>query len=271
MSALKVAERKLKENDFIFDDLPRDRQDPIWNELLKHPFQLSVQELSALKNARFISLGLFVDSLITINLFILMLIFFLLTPRLDNSQLSTPCSSISRVPVNPPGTNSTSTSTLSDVTNSSIVCSVDEAAVAEDVPSIPIPNGIFSREQKTLKKDDFQKFLLAKLSFEKLEQFLKHNFPSMYHLKKGYLEKISQEVQKTKSNQVDVRFEEINKEDIPFQAEDIVPLLVDFMTGIKTKRKKREQKSVITDKDKDNCHRRGFLTFIQVVWMELGN
>ena len=91
----------------------------------------------------------------------------------------------------------------------------------------------------------------------------------MYHLKEGYLEKISQEAKKTKSNQVDVRFEEINKEDIPFQAEDIVPLLVDFMTGIKTKRKKREQKSVITEKD--NFHRRGFLTFIQVVWMELGN
>ena len=268
MSAIKLAERKLKENDFTFDDLPRDRQDPIWNELLKHPFQLSVQELSALKNARFISLGLFVDSLITINLFILILIFFLLTPRLDNSQLSTPCSSISRVTVNPPGTNCTSSS-FSDVTNSSIVCSVDEATVAEDVPSIPIPNGIFSREQKTLKKDDFEKFLLAKLSFEKLEQFLKHNFPSMYHLKKGYLEKISQEVKKTKSNQVDVRFEEINKEDIPFQAEDIIPLLVDFMTGTKSKRKKREQKSVITEKD--NCHRRGFLTFIQVVWMELGN
>lgn len=91
----------------------------------------------------------------------------------------------------------------------------------------------------------------------------------MYHLKKGYLEKISQEVQKTKSNQVDVRFEEINKEDILFQEEDIVPLLVDFMTGTKTKRKKREQNSVTTEKD--NFHRRGFLTFIQVVWMELGN
>ncbi len=78
MSAIKLAERKLKENDFNFDHLPRDRQDPIWNELLKHPCQLSVQELSALKNARFISLGLFVDSLITINLFILILIFFLL-------------------------------------------------------------------------------------------------------------------------------------------------------------------------------------------------
>ena len=77
MSAIKLAERKLKENNFIFDDLPRDRQDPVWNELLKHPFQLSVQELSALKNARFISLGLFVDSLITFNLFILIFNFFL--------------------------------------------------------------------------------------------------------------------------------------------------------------------------------------------------
>jgi hypothetical protein len=90
----------------------------------------------------------------------------------------------------------------------------------------------------------------------------------MFHLKKGYLEKISQEVKKTTGNQVDVRFEEINKDDIPFQAKDIVPVLEDFMTGIKSKRKKREQ-SVITEKD--NFHRRGFLTFIQVVWMELGN
>jgi hypothetical protein len=55
----------------------------------------------------------------------------------------------------------------------------------------------------------------------------------MYHLKEGYLKMFSQEVKKTKSNQVDVRFEEINKEDIPFQAKDIVPLLLeDFMTGI---------------------------------------
>ena len=270
MSALKLAERKLKENDFRFDDLPGDRQDPIWNELLKQPFQLSVQELSALKNARFSSLGLFVDSLIiTINLFIIILIFFLLTPRSDKSELSTPSSSISGVPVNPPGTNSTST--LSDVSNSSssIVCSPDEAVKAEDVSSVPIPNGIFSREQKTLKIKQFEQLLREKLSFEKLEQFLKHNFPSMYHLKKGYLEKISQEVKKTKSNQVDVRFEEINKEDIPFQAKDIVPVLEDFMTGIKSKRKKREQNSVITEKD--NFHRSGFLTFIQVVWMELGN
>ena len=91
----------------------------------------------------------------------------------------------------------------------------------------------------------------------------------MYHLKKGYLEKISQEVKKTKSNQVDVRFEEINKENIPFQAQDIVPLLEDFMTGIKTKRKEREKNSVT--KEKDNIHRSGFLTFIQVIWMELGN
>ena len=76
MSALKEAARKISENNFRFDDLPGDRQDPIWNELLKQPFQLSVQELSALKNARFSSLGLFVDSLIiTINLFIIILIF----------------------------------------------------------------------------------------------------------------------------------------------------------------------------------------------------
>ena len=57
MSALQEAQRKIHVNDFRFDDLPEDRQDPIWNELLKQPFQLSVQELSALKNARFSSLA----------------------------------------------------------------------------------------------------------------------------------------------------------------------------------------------------------------------
>lgn len=73
MSALQEAQRKIHVNDFRFDDLPEDRQDPIWNELLKQPFQLSVQELSALKNARFSSLGC-IDSLIYINLFLFILI-----------------------------------------------------------------------------------------------------------------------------------------------------------------------------------------------------
>ena len=61
--------------------------------------------------------------------------------------------------------------------------------------------------------------------------------------------------EETKSNQVDVRFEEINKEHIPFEAKDIVPLLEDFITGIKSKRKERERNSVITEKD--NIHRNG--------------
>jgi hypothetical protein len=78
MSALKEAARKISENNFRFDDLPGDRQDPIWNELLKQPFQLSVQELSALKNARFSSFGC-IDSLININLFLLILKLFLIT------------------------------------------------------------------------------------------------------------------------------------------------------------------------------------------------
>ncbi len=51
---------------------------------------------------------------------------------------------------------------------------------------------------------------------------------------------------------MDVRFEEINKEHIPFEAKDIVPLLEDFITGIKSKRKERERNSVITEKD--NIH-----------------
>ena len=62
--------------------------------------------------------------------------------------------------------------------------------------------------------------------------------------------------EETKSNQVDVRFEEINKEHIPFEAKDIVPLLVDFMTGIRSKRKEREKNCVII-KEKDNIHRNG--------------
>jgi hypothetical protein len=78
MSALKEAARKISENNFRFDDLPGDRQDPLWNELLKQPFQLSVQELSALKNARFSSFGC-IDSLININLFLLILKLFLIT------------------------------------------------------------------------------------------------------------------------------------------------------------------------------------------------
>jgi len=57
-------------------------------------------------------------------------------------------------------------------------------------------------------------------------------------------------VRKTKSNQVDVRFEEINKEHIPFEAKDIVPLLEDFITGIKSKRKERERNSVTTDRER---------------------
>jgi len=57
MSALNVAQWKLQQNNFRFADLPGDIQDPIWNELLKQPYQLSLPELSALKNARFSSLG----------------------------------------------------------------------------------------------------------------------------------------------------------------------------------------------------------------------
>jgi len=60
MSALEEAKRKIGENDFRFDDLPGDRADPIWKELLNQPFKLSIQELSALKNARLSSLGLYI-------------------------------------------------------------------------------------------------------------------------------------------------------------------------------------------------------------------
>ena len=173
------------------------------------------------------------------------------------------------MPVSPPGTNSSMT--LSDVTysSSSIVCSSDAVKSEEDVSSVPIPNGIFSREQKTLKKEQFQQLLLQKLTHEKLDQYLQHNFPSMFHLKKTYLDKISEEVKKTKSNQVDVHFEEINKEHIPFEPKHIVPLLQDILTGIKIKRKKREKNCEILEKD--NSHRSGYLAFLSVVWIELGD
>jgi hypothetical protein len=52
MSSLKDAERKIQENDFSFDDLPDDRSDPIWNQLLAEPYKLKMKEMSALKNAR---------------------------------------------------------------------------------------------------------------------------------------------------------------------------------------------------------------------------
>jgi len=52
MCPLKEAERKIKDHNFNFNDLPLDRIDPIWNDLRIKPFNLSIQELSALKNLR---------------------------------------------------------------------------------------------------------------------------------------------------------------------------------------------------------------------------
>ena len=47
------AKRKIQENNFAFDDLPDNRNDfSIWNRLLDAPYNLSVPELSALKNDR---------------------------------------------------------------------------------------------------------------------------------------------------------------------------------------------------------------------------
>ena len=91
----------------------------------------------------------------------------------------------------------------------------------------------------------------------------------MFHLKKIYLDKISEEVKKTKSNQVDVVFEEINEEHIPFESKDIVPLLKDILEGIHNKRRKREKNLPIVEHD--NSHRSGYLAFLSVVWMELGD
>ena len=84
----------------------------------------------------------------------------------------------------------------------------------------------------------------------------------------GYLDKILQEVKKAKSNEVDVRFEDI-EDNVSFQPKDIVPLIEDILTGIQSKRKKRDKNCLVIEKD--NSHRIGYLTFISVVWMELGN
>ena len=52
-TSLGEAKRKIQENNFVFDDLPDDRNDfSIWNHLLDAPYNLSVPELSALKNVR---------------------------------------------------------------------------------------------------------------------------------------------------------------------------------------------------------------------------
>ena len=68
---------------------------------------------------------------------------------------------------------------------------------------------------------------------------------------------------------MNVCFEEINKEHIPFEPKDIVRLLQDIMEGIQNKRKKRERNCPISEND--NSYRKGYLAFLSVVWMELGN
>ena len=50
MTVLGEARRKL--GSFSFENLPLDRNDDIWAELRKPPYNLDLEELSALKNAR---------------------------------------------------------------------------------------------------------------------------------------------------------------------------------------------------------------------------
>jgi antitoxin component of RelBE/YafQ-DinJ toxin-antitoxin module len=91
----------------------------------------------------------------------------------------------------------------------------------------------------------------------------------MFQLKKKYLDKISEEMKTTRSDAVNVCFEKINKEHIPFEPKDVVRLLQDIMEGIQNKRKKRERNCPISEND--NSYRKGYLAFLSVVWMELGN
>ena len=52
-SELNNALRKLEENNFAFASLPDVRNDSIWGHLKSPPYNLSLPQLSALKNARF--------------------------------------------------------------------------------------------------------------------------------------------------------------------------------------------------------------------------
>jgi hypothetical protein len=90
----------------------------------------------------------------------------------------------------------------------------------------------------------------------------------MFQIKKEYLDKISQAAKKTKSNEVDVRFEDI-AEHVSFLPTTIQPIIEEVMKGVHIRRGKRDKSSSVSVLD--NPHRSGFLRFIEIVWQGLGN
>lgn len=194
----------------------------------------------------------------------------------DSSVLSTPTLSIRSTSSSEEGSfnSSGSNNSLSDVTHSSS-CTVAEAAdkalvVTEEESEQPftISTGIFSRPKLTLKPEEFQLFLKKKWPPARFDLYLKANFPSLFTVKKEFLDKIPSAAKKTKSNEVDVRFEDIS-DHVPFLPTTLRPLLDEIMNGLRDMRRERTEKSSV--KKKDNCHRIGYLSFIQIVWQGLGN
>ena len=49
ISSLESAKRKLKRNDFPFNDIPKDRPDLLWGDIITE-YDLTLPEVSALKN-----------------------------------------------------------------------------------------------------------------------------------------------------------------------------------------------------------------------------
>jgi hypothetical protein len=193
----------------------------------------------------------------------------------DSSVLSTPTLSVRSTCSSEegPSNSSGSNNSLSDVTHSS--CSVaqaaDEASVVTEEESeqpFTISTGIFSRPKLTLKPEEFQLFLKKKWPPARFDLYLKANFPSLFTVKKDFLDKIPSAAKKTKSNEVDVRFEDIS-DHVPFLPTTLRPLLDEIMNGLRDMRRERIEKSPV--KKKDNCHRIGYLSFIQIVWQGLGN
>jgi hypothetical protein len=54
--ALDKALQILNAKNFEFDNLPNERNDPIWDKLRKPPYNLSLQQISALKNEKCMSI-----------------------------------------------------------------------------------------------------------------------------------------------------------------------------------------------------------------------
>ena len=147
---------------------------------------------------------------------------------------------------------------------------VAKTAVADDETSTTFTVStatMSARPKKTLQKKDFENYLLEIWPPAKLVLYLEANFPSFSRIKKDYLDKISDAAKKTKSNGVDVRFEDI-ADHVPFLSSTIKSIIEEIMSGVHIMREKRAKSKAVSEPD--NLHRVGFIRFIQVVWQGLG-